>query len=49
MFMFKKNLDMPSAADALPGRATPIPTASHHFVNGHPPQQPFPDGLEVLI
>src|SRR5262249_19590144 len=26
MFMFKKKLEMPSAAEALPGRSTPIPT-----------------------
>ena len=27
MFMFKKSLDIPSKADALPGRPNPIPTA----------------------
>jgi peptide-methionine (S)-S-oxide reductase len=36
MFTFKRKLEMPAAADALPGRATPIPTARQHFVNGHP-------------
>jgi peptide-methionine (S)-S-oxide reductase len=49
MFMFKKSLGMPSAADALPGRAAPIPTASHHFVNGRPIKPPFPEGLETAI
>ena len=49
MFMFKKSLEMPSAADALKGRATAIPTASHHFVNGHPLKPPFPDGMETAI
>jgi peptide-methionine (S)-S-oxide reductase len=49
MFMFKKSLDMPSAGDALPGRANPIPTASRHFVNGRPLKGPFPDGTETAI
>src|SRR5262244_4009963 len=49
MFMFKKSLEMPSAADALKGRAEPIPTASHHFVNGRAIKPPFPAGLETAI
>ena len=49
MFMFKKSLEMPTAADALPGRATPIPTAEKHFVNGRPLKSPFPQGLETAI
>ena len=49
MFMFKKSLEMPRASDALPGRASPIPTASDHFVNGRPLKPPFPDGLETAI
>jgi len=49
MFMFKKSLDMPSARDALPGRPTPIPTATDHFINGHPLKGPFPAGTETAI
>jgi len=49
MFNFRKSLEMPSAADALSGRASPIPTASHHFVNGRPIKPPFPEGLETAI
>jgi len=49
MFMFKKSLDMPSQAEALPGRAGPIPTATHHFINGHPLKGPYPTGLETAI
>src|SRR6202011_940795 len=49
MFMFKKKLEMPSAATALPGRTAPIPTASHHFVNGRPLKGPYPDGFETAI
>jgi peptide-methionine (S)-S-oxide reductase len=39
---------MPSAAEALPGRATEVPVADAHFVNGAPLQGPFP-GLERAI
>jgi peptide-methionine (S)-S-oxide reductase len=49
MFGFKKSLEMPSKADALPGRANPIRTASHHFVNGNPLKGPYPAGLETAI
>jgi peptide-methionine (S)-S-oxide reductase len=49
MFMFKKSLDIPSKADALPGRPNPIPTAATHFVNGNPLKGPYPAGLETAI
>jgi len=49
MFMFRKKLEMPTAADALPGRANPIPTAKSHFVNGRALKGPYPDGLETAI
>jgi len=31
---WRKTTALPSAAEALPGRDTPIPTATTHFVNG---------------
>ena len=46
MFSFKKTLAMPSAAEALPGRAAPIPTAREHFIFHRPLKPPYPDGLE---
>ena len=49
MFMFKKKLDLPTPGEALPGRPTPIPTATRHFVNGRPLQGPYPQGLETAI
>ncbi|AMN45486.1 peptide-methionine (S)-S-oxide reductase MsrA [Rhodoplanes sp. Z2-YC6860] len=49
MFMFKKSLDIPTKAEALPGRSTPIRTASNHFVNGHPLKGPYPAGTETAI
>jgi len=49
MFGFKNKLEMPAAADALAGRATPIPTAREHFVNGHPLKGPYPAGLAMAM
>jgi peptide-methionine (S)-S-oxide reductase len=49
MFSFKKSLEMPTAATALPGRAQPLRTASQHFVNGRPLKGPYPAGLETAI
>ncbi len=48
MFLFKKS-SLPAAREALPGRATPIPTAKTHFVNGRPLQPPYPEGLEQAV
>ena len=49
MFMFRKKPEMPSAADALPGRPNPIPTAARHHVLGRPLKGPYPEGLETAI
>jgi peptide-methionine (S)-S-oxide reductase len=49
MFTFKKKLEMPSTATALPGRREPITTASHHFVNGRALKGPYPEGFETAI
>jgi peptide-methionine (S)-S-oxide reductase len=49
MFSFKKSLDMPTAATAVPGRAQPLRTATQHFVNGRPLKGPYPAGLETAI
>src|SRR5215470_16992540 len=49
MFMFKKKLEMPSAAEALPGHSTPIPTARDHFVLRRPLKGPYPAGLETAM
>jgi peptide-methionine (S)-S-oxide reductase len=49
MFSFRKRLTVPSAEEALPGRAEPIPTAPTHFINGHPLKPPFPAGLQSVV
>jgi peptide-methionine (S)-S-oxide reductase len=49
MFFMRKTTALPSAAEALPGRAQPIPTAKSHFVNGHQLRPPYPAGLEQAL
>ena len=49
MFSFLKPTTLPSAAEALPGRPAPLPTAATHHVNGHPIKGPFPAGIETAI
>jgi peptide-methionine (S)-S-oxide reductase len=49
MFLFKKSPEMPRPGEALPGRATPIPTASRHFLNGNALKGPYPEGTEMAI
>lgn len=40
---------LPSAAQALPGRAQPISTSQKHHVNGAPLHPPFAAGLEEAV
>src|SRR5436189_192722 len=49
MFFMRKTTALPTAAEALPGRATPIATATSHFVNGRRLQPPYPAGLEQAV
>jgi peptide-methionine (S)-S-oxide reductase len=49
MLFMRKTTALPSAAEALPGRATPIPIAKSHFVNGRQLQPPYPAGLEQVV
>jgi peptide-methionine (S)-S-oxide reductase len=49
MFLFKKSVEMPAPGKALPGRSQPLPTASHHFVNGHALKGPYPNGLATAV
>ncbi|MBF7729865.1 peptide-methionine (S)-S-oxide reductase MsrA [Pseudomonas sp. N040] len=42
-------LQLPTAEQALPGRATPLPVPAAHLVNGHALQPPFPAGLQQAI
>ncbi len=48
MFAFlDKKLELPAPQHALPGRAEPIETAQHHFINGHALKGPYPEGCET--
>jgi len=49
MMFMRKTLEMPSPAEALPGRPEPIATATHHFVNGQKLQGPYPPGSETIL
>jgi peptide-methionine (S)-S-oxide reductase len=49
MLFSRKPLAMPTAADALPGRAAPIPTASTHYVNGEALSAELPAGHEEIV
>jgi peptide-methionine (S)-S-oxide reductase len=40
-----KPLNIPSITEALPGRDARMGVPEAHFVNGHPLEAPFPDGL----
>lgn len=42
-------LRMPSAADALPGRAERMLVPARHFVNGNRLEPPFPAGTELAL
>jgi len=49
MLFARKALELPTEADALPGRSQPLPTAISHFVNGHPLKGPYPEGMEQAV
>ena len=49
MALFGKKSEMPRAEDALAGRAERMPVPPAHFVNGHPLEPPFPEGLEQAV
>jgi peptide-methionine (S)-S-oxide reductase len=47
--LFEKKTKLPSAADALPGRAEKMPVPDAHFVNGARLEPPFPAGSERAV
>ena len=42
-------LELPSAEQALPGRAARMAVPAAHYVNGNPLQSPFPAGLQQAV
>ena len=49
LFGLYKKLDLPSAGEALPGRAAPMQIENRHYVNGHPLAPPFPAEAELAL
>ena len=49
LFELRRKHAIPSAEDALPGRATPLPVAARHVVLDAPMQPPFPDHIEQAV
>jgi len=49
MFSFRKKVEMPTAAEALPGRSSPIPTARDHFIFHRPLAGPYPQGYATAM
>ena len=49
MASLHKRLTLPSASEALPGRAAALEVAAEHYVNGHRVVPPFPAGLRVAV
>jgi peptide-methionine (S)-S-oxide reductase len=49
MFSASRKSAMVPAAQALPGRAEPLPVPERHHVNGHPLKGPWPAGLEQAV
>ena len=49
MALLRKKTTMPTAAEALPGRSTPLEVPQTHYVNGHRIVPPFPAGLREAV
>lgn len=47
--MFDRKLNKPSATTALPGRAEPIESGTHHYVSGTALHGPYPEGMETAM
>ncbi|UXN74216.1 peptide-methionine (S)-S-oxide reductase MsrA [Devosia sp. A8/3-2] len=48
MFFKSKPTTIPSAAEALPGRAAQMPVAAEHYVNGAAFKGPYPEGSQTI-
>lgn len=46
---FDKKVRMPTAQEALPGRSQRMSVPSTHFVNKHPLEPPYRDGMEIAL
>lgn len=49
LFNFSKKTNLPTAQEALLGRAEKMPVPENHYVNGNRLIPPFPEGLEMAM
>lgn len=49
LFGLGKKINLPTSAEALPGRTEVMSVTNRHFVNGNPIQPPFPQGSELAL
>jgi peptide-methionine (S)-S-oxide reductase len=49
MRALRRYLDLPTADEALLGRAHPISVPERHYVNGNRIVPPFPEGMEIAV
>ena len=49
LFSFRKKAGIPTAEEALPGRAEPLAVPDRHFVTRRSIKPPFPEGLEQAV
>ncbi len=45
----RKKTDVPTPEEALPGRPETMEIPDRHFVNGHPLEGPWPEGVETAV
>ena len=48
MFLRKK-MEMPDAANVLPGRAEALDVPDLHYVNGNRIKPPYPEGMDTAV
>ena len=49
MFGTGRKTTMPDPSEALPGRHVRMPVPTHHYINGHPLEPPYPEGMETAL
>jgi peptide-methionine (S)-S-oxide reductase len=49
LFTLRKKAGLPTAEEALPGRAEPIAVPDRHYLTGRSIKPPFPEGLEQAM
>jgi peptide-methionine (S)-S-oxide reductase len=45
----RRKTELPTPAEALPGRSQRMPVPARHYVNGQPLEPPFPAGMQLAL